>query len=213
MINNKNMEKIKNIVDYLVTHNKNYNKQQYYKILELQDILNEKQEEKPKARKKVVFEEMEPDDWAGRWIFDDWDMEYKNAFIWGNSDFKYFGIDETIQNIIDDSCNNDEILENLKKETGQNYKIAVLRGYSQGDWQNLFYIENTMTAETIKEIESFYFGLYREYFDTNESVSYIVCDYEDDTKAALAEQAGLNKDDIIIKQIIGYTKTPVFEEE
>ena len=33
-------EKLKNIIDYLESHNKNYTKEQYYKILDLQDIIN-----------------------------------------------------------------------------------------------------------------------------------------------------------------------------
>ncbi len=34
------MNNKQDLINYLATHNKNYNKTQYYKILELQDIIN-----------------------------------------------------------------------------------------------------------------------------------------------------------------------------
>ena len=34
------MNNKQDLINYLATHNKNYNKTQYYKILELQDLIN-----------------------------------------------------------------------------------------------------------------------------------------------------------------------------
>lgn len=36
---NKDLNTAKDIVDWLATHNKNYTKEQYYKILELQELI------------------------------------------------------------------------------------------------------------------------------------------------------------------------------
>jgi len=41
-MNDIQKQQAKEIVDWLATHNKNYTKEQYYKILDLQEILEDK---------------------------------------------------------------------------------------------------------------------------------------------------------------------------
>ena len=180
---------------------------------ELIDIMAELQEQKTEPQtQKRVFEQMSDEGIDTSFYFEFFEENFPGAFIWGNRDFCDFGIDEIIKNIIDDSCNDEEILQNLKKETGKDYKQRTLRGYCQSDWQNLFFVEGTLTEKQIDYIEAYYFGMVQEYFDTVEECCFIVCDFED-TKTALAEQTGEDKNNIIIKKITGYIKTPVFEEE
>lgn len=201
-----NKQQIINKLEFLKAQALNIN-------LELVDILAELQEQKTEPQtEKRVFEQMRDEGTDTSFYFDCFKESFPDAFIWGNRDFCDFGIDDTIKEALNNSFNTEELIENLKKETGKDYEKRTLRGYCQRDWQNLFFVKGTLTEKQIEYIEAYYFGMVQEYFDTTEKCCYIVCDFED-TKTALAEQTGEDKNNIIIKKITGYTKHPVYEEE
>lgn len=112
-------EKIKNIVDYLATHNKNYTKKQYNCIMDLQELLQEKEQKTEQPTNKRVFEQMSDEGVDTTFYFDNFEESFPNAFIWGNRDFCEFGIDDKIKEALNNSFDTKELLENLKKRRGK----------------------------------------------------------------------------------------------
>ena len=56
-----------------------------------------------------------------------------------------------------------DIFEELEKYTGKKWKKTTIRGYSQGDWQDIYYVEDELSKEYIEEIENFYMGKVAEF--------------------------------------------------
>ena len=140
--------------------------------------------------------------------------------IVGNSNLKaYYYCDEKIEARIKQNYfnsymyfNKDILTRFLSKATHKKYACAILRGYSQSDWNYCFYPEAEFDQNWINEIEAYYFGKYNQYADTSEEGSiYTVTDYEE-AKQSLAAQTGYNANDIVIKQIVGSRSTPIYEE-
>ena len=86
-----------------------------------------------------------------------------NVVICGNWRYKSFG-DETLLNIISYDYYDDElgydynIFEELEKVTGKKWCSSEIRGYCQSDWNTIYYVEEEVSEERIKELEAYYFG-------------------------------------------------------
>ena len=116
--------------------------------------------------------------------------------IAGNRDFKEFGDDtlikitkndyydddETLIENEDGSCYEDEIgysydiAEELAKVSGKkNWVEGTFRGYSQSDWQTIWYVEDEVSQDELEYMEAFYMGTVSEFLG-EDMCSYFVPD-------------------------------------
>ena len=92
---------------------------------------------------------------------DEVEIDTERIIIYGNHHFREFG-DSTLLSIVsgdyydDDTGYEYDVLEQLQKYTGKKWKQTTIKGYSQGDWQDVYYVEGEVCKEYIEEIENFY---------------------------------------------------------
>jgi hypothetical protein len=101
--------------------------------------------------------------------FEDYvELDEERFIICGNDDFRSIG-DEKLISIVEGTYYDDEVgydyetLEQLKKVTGKDWEETTLRGYSQSDWQTLYYVDEEVDKEEIETIEDFYMGKVSEF--------------------------------------------------
>ena len=132
----------------------------------------------------------------------------------GNNKFNSFGEDELIDIIIQGDSEED-ILSKLKEKTGVEYETTEIRGYSQGDWNDIYYPVGT-SDKVLNAIENEYFGKYDIYDDGEE----FVVIYHDDAweganriKEVISEWTGYPVETIKIRKFDGYERTPKYVDE
>ena len=149
------------------------------------------------------------------------DFDKERFIICGNSHFRNIG-DEKLISIVEGTYYDDEVgydyetLEMLKKVTGKDWTETTLRGYSQGDWQTLYYIIDDSTIEELETIENFYMGKITE-FKVDEGDDCIYQDFVPDDivwkgKKSICEYLGLNEEETIIYEDDGYEKVYKYKE-
>jgi hypothetical protein len=101
--------------------------------------------------------------------FEDYvELDEERFIICGNDDFRSIG-DKKLISIVEGTYYDDEVgydyetLEQLKKVTGKDWEETTLRGYSQSDWQTLYYVDEEVDKEEIETIEDFYMGKVSEF--------------------------------------------------
>ena len=104
---------------------------------------------------------------------DEVEIDKKRIIIYGNHSFREFGDPELLSIVSEDYYDDDtgydyDVLEQLKKVTGKTWKQTTIKGYSQGDWQDIYYIEGEVCKEYIEEIEVFYMGKVTEFRTTED---------------------------------------------
>ena len=112
---------------------------------------------------------------------DEVELDLDNIVIYGNRDFIDFGNPDLLSIVsgdyYDDEVGYDyETLNQLKKTTGKDWKVRTMRGYSQGDWQEIYYTEE-VSEGYLEEIENFYMGKvdeFKVYEDEDEDDYYVV---------------------------------------
>ena len=64
----------------------------------------------------------------------------------------------TVTFLLDQKTAKDQakIQAECKKYTGKKWKKTTIKGYSQGDWQDVYYVEGEVSKEYIEEIENFF---------------------------------------------------------
>ena len=170
---------------------------------------------------KVVFDEVADDDWLQQdvsdWYFDD-DSLYGDDYTDGiiienNRRFKgkiySRNHEKDIEEIID-VYDESEILNELKKITGKEYASREITGYSQSDWNMLYYPVGEFSEEQLNEIEDAYFGKYEVYRNRDDADEWVPVFYSDNrpVKEIISEYTGYPESDIIVRKISGYTRTP-----
>ena len=136
--------------------------------------------------------------------------------IAGNRDFQEFGDpdlinivkgnyyddDETLIENEDGTCYEDaigydyETAEELAKVSGKkNWVEGEFRGYSQGDWQTIWYVEGEVSQDEIEYMEAFYMGKISEFHDEGMCCYYVPDDVVWKGKEAICDYLGLDKDD------------------
>lgn len=155
--------------------------------------------------------------------FDDFiELDKERFIICGNDNFRRIG-DTKLISIVDGTYYDDEVgydyetLEELKKVTGKVWEETTLRGYSQGDWQTLYYVDEEVDKEEIENIENFYMGKVSEfeveddddYFSYNE---FVPDDVVWKGKKAICDYLGLDVDDTTIYEDDGYEKVYKYKE-
>jgi hypothetical protein len=143
--------------------------------------------------------------------------QYKDKMvIAGNIDFKsigdddlikvvkgdYYDEDETLVENPDGSCYEDtigydyETAEELAKLSGKkNWVEGDFRGYSQGDWQTIWYVKDEVTQDEIKYMEDFYMGKMSEFHDEDMCCYYVPDDVVWKGKKEICDYLGLDPND------------------
>ena len=146
------------------------------------------------------------------------DFDKERFIICGNSHFRNIG-DEKLISIVDGTYYDDEVgydyetLEMLKKVTGKDWTETTLRGYSQSDWQTLYYVVDDSTVEELEMIETFYMGKVTE-FKVDEGDGYEYREFVPDDivwkgKKSICEYLGLKEGDTII--YVDYESKKVYD--
>ena len=136
--------------------------------------------------------------------------------ITGNKDFKTFGdrnlidiinndyydTDETLFENEDGSCYEDEIgydykiEDELAKVSGKkNWVEGIFKGYSQGDWQKIWYVKDEVSQSELDYMEAFYMGMISEFLDEDMCSYYVPDSVVWKGKKAICDYLGLKVDD------------------
>lgn len=136
--------------------------------------------------------------------------------IAGNRDFKEFG-DDTLIKITkndyydddealieneDGSCYEDEIgynydtAEELAKVSGKkNWVEGSFRGYSQSDWQKVWYVKDEVSQDELDYMEAFYMGKVSEFRDEDDCYYSVPDDIVWKGKKAICDYLGFKVDE------------------
>lgn len=99
---------------------------------------------------------------------DEVEIDETKIIICGNRHYRDIG-DKTLLSVISGDYYDDEVgydyekFEMLKKLTGKDWEQDLLRGYSQSDWNIIYYVKDEVSKEYIEEIENFYMGKVSEF--------------------------------------------------
>ena len=157
------------------------------------------------------------------YIFEDEvEIDTEKIIIYGNHNFREFG-DSVLLSIVsgdyydDDTGYEYDILEQLEKYTGKKWKQTTIKGYSQGDWQDVYYVEGEVSEEYIEEIENFYMGKVTEFRATeDDDPDYYTAYVPDDVvwagKDAICRYLDLQPETTIILKDDGYEKVYKYVE-
>lgn len=174
---------------------------------------------------KVVFDEADEDDYlqwdVQDWYFDDDSLygdDYTDGIIIdGNHRFNSMiysrNHEKEIKEILEYSADS-EILSELEKVTGKEYASRDINGYSQSEWNVLYYPVGEFTEEQLNEIEDAYFGKYDIYRHRGDADVWVPVFHSDNrpVKKIISEYTGYPESDIVVRRISGYTKTPNYVE-
>lgn len=149
------------------------------------------------------------------------DLDKERFIICGNNHFRNIG-DEKLISIVEGTYYDDEVgydyetLEELKKVTGKDWTETTLRGYSQGDWNTLYYVDEEVDKEEIEVIENFYMCKVSE-FKVDEGDGYEYRTFVPDDivwkgKKYICEYLGLKVEDTTIYEDDGYEKVYRYKE-
>lgn len=123
--------------------------------------------------------------------------------------------DGTREVVTEDGFLEDEVIgydydkyEELKKLTGKDWQEGELKGYSQGDWCEVYYTDKIDKA-TIKELEIWIMGKFSEYRieeDGDDFYSFIPHDVEWKGKKEICDYLGYNEKDCVVYEEDGETE-------
>ena len=152
---------------------------------------------------------------------DEIELDEERFIICGNSHFRNIG-DEKLISIVEGTYYDDEVgydyetLEMLKKVTGKDWTETTLRGYSQGDWQTLYYVVDDSTIEELETIEDFYMNKITEFRvdegDGYEYRTFVPDDIVWKGKKSICEYLGLKEEETSIYEDDGYEKVYKYKE-
>ena len=151
------------------------------------------------------------------------ELDKKRFIICGNDDFRSIG-DKKLISIVEGTYYDDEVgydyetLEELKKVTGKVWEETTLRGYSQGDYQILYYVDEEVNKEEIEMIENFYMGKVSEFEvkeegdDDSTYHEFVPDDVVWKGKKSICDYLGLSVDNTKIYEDDGYKKVYKYKE-
>jgi hypothetical protein len=148
------------------------------------------------------------------------ELDKTKYIICGNSHFRNIG-DEKLISIVEGTYYDDEVgydyetLEELKKVTGKVWEETTLRGYSQSDWNTLYYVVDDSTIEEIETIENYYMGKVSEFVVEEDGDDYRVLIPDDIVwkgKKSICECLGFEVEDTTIYEDDGYEKVYRYKE-
>ena len=148
------------------------------------------------------------------------ELDKKRFIICGNDDFRSLG-DKKLISIVEGTYYDDEVgydyetLEELKKVTGKVWEETTIRGYSQSDYQTLYYVDEEVDKEEIEMIENFYMGKVSEFEVEEDGDTYhefVPDDVVWKGKKFICDYLGLNVDSTTIYKDDGYKKVYKYKE-
>lgn len=146
------------------------------------------------------------------------ELDETKFIICGNSHFTKMGDSKLLSivegNYYDEDTEYDyETLDELKKVTGKVWEETTLRGYSQSDWQTLYYVVGEVTDDEIEEIENFYMGKVTEFQVEEEGYrEFVPDDVVWSGKKAICDYLGLKEEETTIYEDDGYEKVYKYKE-
>ena len=153
--------------------------------------------------------------------FEDYiEVDKKRFIICGNDDFRSVG-DKKLISIVEGTYYDKEVgydyetLEELKKVTGKVWEETTLRGYAQGDWQTLYYVDKEVNKEEIEMIENFYMCKVSEFEVEEDGDTYhefVPDDVVWEGKKPICDYLGLSVDSTTIYVDDGYEKVYKYKE-
>ena len=148
------------------------------------------------------------------------ELDKKRFIICSNDNFRSLG-DKKLISIVEGTYYDDEVgydyetLEELKKVTGKVWEETTIRGYSQSDYQTLYYVDEEVDKEEIEMIENFYMGKVSEFEVEEDGDTYhefVPDDVVWKGKKFICDYLGLNVDSTIIYKDDGYKKVYKYKE-
>ena len=148
------------------------------------------------------------------------ELDEKRFIICGNDDFRSVG-DKKLISIVEGTYYDKEVgynyetLEELKKVTGKVWEETTLRGYSQSDYQTLYYVDEEVDKEEIEMIENFYMGKVSEFEVEEDGDTYnefVPDDVVWEGKKSICDYLGLSIDNTKIYEDDGYEKVYKYKE-
>ena len=154
---------------------------------------------------------------------DEVEIDTSKIVICGNRNYREIG-DETLIDIIEGNYYDDEVgyeyepLEMLNKYTNKTWFRDEMRGYSQGDWNLIYYVKDEVSQEQLEEIENFYMGKVSEFTvvedDDEDSVYHVFI--PDDVvwkgKESICNYLGLDMNETIVYEDDGYERIIKYKE-
>lgn len=148
----------------------------------------------------------------------DREVENKTIVISGNRHYEEYGDEDLIKVVKGDYYDDDQKLfenddgtcyadsigydydkfEELKKLTGKEWEERTIRGYSQGDWQTVYYAKGEVSDERLDEIENFYMGKVTEFVDEDNVGYFVPDDVAWNGKKAICDYVGADASDATV---------------
>lgn len=157
---------------------------------------------KESEEETVVFRKL-PEDRSVDFEDEVGDVALARIVITDNDRLSSFGKKELLD-IVNDSETEAEAIERLEEKTGKKYDVREMRGYTQGEWNNIYYPIEDESA--IDYIEAIYTGKY-DIFANADNEWYVVphdiaWDGSEKIKEYLSEKSGVEKDKIVLKKTV-----------
>lgn len=100
--------------------------------------------------------------------------------------------------------------------TGQNWEYMEIHGYSQSEWQIVYYNSALWTLGELRRFAMDYFNLGREWRvvgeDGDECYIYTYSDNVDELRAEIANAMGTSEENIDVYLFDGWTRSPKYKE-
>ena len=145
------------------------------------------------------------------------EIQESDARWWRDACVQYF-MEFSGMPVPSDVAQPERPLEELKKITGKVWEETTLRGYSQGDWQTLYYVVDEVTKEEIETIENFYMSKVTEFvIDESGDGEDVYHDFIPDDvvwggKKSICDYFGFKVEDTTVYEDDGYMKVYKYKE-
>ena len=106
----------------------------------------------------------------------------------------------------------------LEKVTRKKWNKTTIKGYSQGDWQDVYYVDGEVSEAYVEEIENFYMGKVTEFSATEDDdpdscyTAYVPDDVVWAGKDAICRYLDLQPETTTILKDDGYEKVYKYVE-